>query len=168
MNDDITRTNITKWAWYTGSFLIIANRLNQENPASTTNLFEAFHQTHPEFPQGYRFNPVNPGMVMMLLYGILVVSKETWDARNDFPFLSRQRFTFKVGNPEISSKDFIRLLRNAVAHAHFTVNVNSQEYTFWNVAKDGQRDFEVTVSQSTLGDFLTELGRFYINYVSNQ
>jgi hypothetical protein len=36
---------------------------------------------------------------------------------------------------------------------------------FWNVNRHGVKDFEVEIKYDELGDFLAEIGKYYVNEV---
>ena len=53
-------------------------------------------------------------------------------------------------------------MRNAVAHADFTIDINGK-YSFFNINSRGTVTMEVTMMHTDIGHFLTEIGKYYIN-----
>lgn len=115
------------------------------------------------------FHLKNPGVVISLLYALLVVPMEIWERdpkRTGFPFKTQGEFRITKGKHK-DTWDFLRLLRNSVSHAHFTIYSENNIYRFWNSNK-GKIDFETEITQAGLGLFLTEIGKYYVNEVKQK
>jgi hypothetical protein len=115
------------------------------------------------------FHLKNQGTMLILLYGLLVVPREMWWQQPNLPefaFETRRHFQFDNGNPDMSATDFLRFLRNAIAHANFDiVDLDAGIYEFWNMPPNGRINFAVRISHNESGQFITEVGRYYINCV---
>lgn len=86
-----------------------------------------------------------------------------------FPFLTKQKFIIKPPtDANLDTVSFLRLLRNAIAHAHFSINFHSNKWLFWNIRKNGIRNFEVEIDHVDLGFFIKEVALYYINEVRNK
>ena len=64
--------------------------------------------------------------------------------------------------------NFLRLLRNSLAHSNFDIDIQNQRFKFWNLQKKGTKNFEVEIEYGDLGEFLAEVGKYYINEVKNK
>lgn len=113
----------------------------------------------------------NPAFIAGLLYCLVVVPKEIWLASKDdlvYKQLEEKRlrhlFKVTIGSKEQSSNptfEFIRHLRNSVAHANFLID-HSQAFTFWDSPKGETRVWEASVSNPNLMKFLTELAHVVV------
>ena len=172
---------IPAWCFLTGQFLIRFNANKNQSPN--------YLRVHQDFLKSTSANPplddfyyVNPGLVIMLCYGLLVYPVEYWDSflrdevnvkRLDQGIVSAasaagvsvgkftELFHIAVWNGETSETAFLRKLRNAIAHSHIDVDSQNTEYTFWNVNRTQAVDFKVTASIENLGCFLTGLGAHF-------
>lgn len=136
------------------------------------------HQSIKEFHQsfakdkmnGIAFPLKNQGLAISLLYMLLVVPREIWESSHEsgtqFPFSTKELFTFQVGSAG-DNWQFLRLMRNAISHANFDMN-ETGNYTFWNINRDGIRNFEVTIHHRDLFSFISEIGKYYLNSKSNE
>ena len=127
-------------------------------------------------PDGLREWPlVNPGYVASLLYCLIVVPKEVWDPpSNDaiYKLLDKHEpirlFQIKKWRPpddEHPIRDFIRHLRNAIAHVRFVVD-SDRSFEFWDMSQKDKPDsenFRVFVSLNNLARFLSSVGRELAN-----
>lgn len=160
------RDEIPQWCWYNGMLLFaLADYLETEPNKSVRNFFDDFKAAHQL--QNIQFNIKNQGLLISLLYGLLVVPKEMWEpkgTKTNFVFNTRNQFTTTSSAP-FSTDEFLRLLRNAVAHANFEVDIEKAIYRFWNTNPRGERTFEVTVTHGGLGEFIGEVGKYFINQV---
>jgi len=103
------------------------------------------------------------------MYGLLIIPKEIWEReKTNFPFESKKYFKIITGNNELSTLDFLRLLRNALAHANFSINAKNSIVTFWNINSANQINFEVQVQYDKITIFMSEIGKYYINEVKNK
>ena len=164
-----TRENIPQWNWYNGQFLFSFDEALRVNPGQTiSEFYDAFRRTHGL--QDFTFTLKNQGAIIALLYALLVVPREIWERDNKettFAFETKPQFHVRRGDVT-DTWNFLRLMRNAISHANFDVNVADSLYTFWNQTRSGDIDFEVTISHEGLGNFLTEIGKYYINHVKAQ
>jgi len=53
-----------------------------------------------------------------------------------------------------------------LAHANFSIDVSNAKLTFWN-NNHGTKNFEVEIGYGDLGEFLSEVGKYYVNEVKN-
>ncbi len=120
----------------------------------------------------YQF--MNPAYIVSLLYCLLVVPRQLfvegnevfWDSHVPQARISAY-FTIKAAAPESfqKSSQFLRRLRNAVAHARFEVDEN-----LMFVFRDGRTavEFEVQVSADRLMAFLSDIGSTLANLRNSQ
>lgn len=173
MNGVHMNKEIPQWSWYNGQFLFaIDDALNTCGDEITVKKFmEEFKEKHglTNFP----FNLKNQGAVISLLYTLLVVPREIWEPKKGngtaFAFTTRPKFTITIGQDLCSDVwEFLRLMRNSVGHANFNIDINNAEYKFWNMTPSGNRNFEAIINHCDLGEFLSEIGKYYINEVTNR
>jgi hypothetical protein len=127
----------------------------------------AFQTAAHEVSSGYGIRDyqfMNPAYVASLLYCLLVVPRQLFVEGNEIFWDSQvpaatigSHFAIKMAAPEIleKSSQFLRRLRNAVAHARFEVDEN-----LMFVFRDGRNvvDFEVQASADHLMAFLSDVG----------
>ena len=158
------RDEIPQWCWYNGMLLFALEDYLKANPnISVSNFFNEFKITHQL--QSINFNIKNQGLIISLLYGLLVVPNEMWEpkgTKTNFAFNTKSHFT-TTSSAEFSTDEFLRLLRNAIAHANFEVNIDQATYRFWNINQKGEKNFEVTITHGKLGEFVGEVGKYFIN-----
>ena len=96
----------------------------------------------------------------------MVIPKEIWEKREtNFPFTTRQKFTLiPPTDKNIDTLNFLRLLRNSLAHANFSLDITNELWTFWNI-KDNIKNFEVNIKHRDLGVFTSEVAKYYLNDV---
>ena len=162
------RDEIPKWAWYTGQFLFyFQDQLERDGQVSVADCFDHFREAN-QLQNCPGFQLKNQGTLLMLLYGLLVIPREMWQHEGvpDFQFASRGSFHFCIGQSNMQSSNFLRFMRNAIAHANFDiVDLQRGLYEFWNIGRNGC-DFKVRISQKGLCSFVTEVGQYYINDVA--
>jgi len=161
------REEIPKWAWYNGMFLFkFAESLENQDRQDIRGFYDSFRG---EYLNGIDFPLKNQGVSISLLYMLLVVPREMWENQRNqgtqFQFNSRNIFEFEVGHG-YEAWDFIRCMRNSVAHANFDMNQEGL-YAFWNERENGEINFKVKVTHSNLFRFITEIGQYYINEVGS-
>jgi hypothetical protein len=54
-----------------------------------------------------------------------------------------------------------------LAHANFAIDTDNSIFTFWNINANGFKNFEVVISSLEIGEFIAEIGKYYINQVRN-
>lgn len=127
----------------------------------------AFQAAAHEVSRGYGIRDyqfMNPAYVASLLYCLLVVPRHLFvEGKEDFwdsqvpPATISSHFAIKTAGPDVlqRSSQFLRKLRNAVAHARFEVDEN-----LMFVFHDGRTDvdFEVQASADNLMAFLSDVG----------
>ena len=181
-----SREEIPKWTWYNGQFLFQFDEKLRNNPCMTiSEFFKSFSKT--QGLQKNLYHTKNQGTMILLLYGLLVVPKEIWEKKKTrFEFTTKKYFKCYDGKEckEMTTIDFLRLLRNSLAHANFSIDTTEETFYFWNIKPDrgkknekknkGEKkekekikNFEVKISYKNLGDFITEIGKYYINEVSS-
>jgi hypothetical protein len=176
--------DIPAYCFLTGQFLLLFDMKKNE---------PHYSQVHRDFLNSIETDPplsdfvyLNPASIIMLCYGLLVFPVEFWDSffkdqlsikrlSNSVVASSlRMGLTlisfidlFTTINPDkghLSESDFLRKIRNSIAHSHIKVDMQKNLFSFWNVTKAGNIDFEIMVSTEKLGIFLTGLGRYFGNY----
>ena len=129
----------------------------------------AFQSAAHEVSSGYGIRDYqfmnNPAYVASLLYCLLVVPRQLFVEGNEIfwdsqvpPATIGSHFVIKTAAPEIleKSSQFLRRLRNSVAHARFEVD---EDLMF--VFRDGRNnvvDFEVQAPADRLMAFLSDVG----------
>lgn len=160
--------DIPLWTWLNGQFLFQFQEQLEKNPNKTISAFFKDFCAEP-FPGSKKCNfyqTKNQGTIIILLYGLMVIPKEIWEkGETNFPFTTRQKFTFNLPTDKnIDTLNFLRLLRNSLSHANFSVDVANELWTFWNI-KDNKINFEVNIKHIDLGIFTAEVGKYYLNDV---
>ena len=166
-----TREEIPQWVWYSGYFLFKFQEALESNPQKTIGELWSDFKKDQNLGGFTDFSLKNQGTVLMLLYGLLVIPKEIWGTEkidNEFKFETKKYLEIKIPDRKLPNSEIIRYIRNAVSHANFEVYADLNQYIFWNVNRKNERDFELLVSHESLGRFLTEIGKFYINEVRNK
>ncbi|MCC7147515.1 MAG: hypothetical protein IT443_13825 [Phycisphaeraceae bacterium] len=120
--------------------------------------------THYGIPN---WNLKNPAYIASLLYCLIVVPKEIWDPPSndtiynlldkDKPLRLFQVTTWAPPNNEHPLRDFIRHLRNAIAHVNFASD-SQENYEFWDKSRNGTENFKVSITVDALGRFLSTVG----------
>ncbi len=176
--------DIPAYCFLTGQFLLQFDmKKNEPHYSYVHRDFLNSIETDP--PLG-DFIYLNPAAIIMLCYGLLVFPVEFWDSffndqlgnerlKNSVVASSSRRGRriesfidlFTIINPDklhLSESVFLRKIRNSIAHSHIKVEMQKNLFTFWNVTKAGNIDFEITVSIENIGIFLTGLGRHFSSY----
>jgi len=168
------REEIPQWCWYNGMFLFSFDEALQSEDKNKT--LKEFYNSFKE-RQGLSNSPFslkNQGTLICLLYALLVIPREIWERDKEqgtkFSFKTIKNFKVTIGKNIVDNNtwNFLRLMRNAISHANFNIDRDKNEYTFWNNHRQGNHNFEVKVSHRGLGEFLTEVGKYYINEVKKQ
>jgi hypothetical protein len=114
----------------------------------------------------------NQGTLLMTLYTMLVIPKQLLE--EDFPaefealnkrvdeLKSEAISTYRKDSDEI---DFIRHIRNAVAHARVEFEPNT--YVKFVDKNNGGEICEITIPLERFGLFLTELQKVFMNYIES-
>jgi hypothetical protein len=163
------RNNIPLWTWLNGQFLFQFQEQLEINPNKTISNF--FNDFCAEPFQGSKkcdfYQTKNQGTIVILLYGLMVIPKEIWEKnQTNFPFNTRQKFVFnRPTDLNIGTLNFLRLLRNSIAHANFSLDIAKELWTFWNIKNDNVKNFEVSIKHIDLGHFTAEVGKYYLNDV---
>jgi hypothetical protein len=167
-----SREEIPQWTWYNGQFLFKFDEQLNRNPNKTIGeFFNDFLESQNMKGEDF-YHTKNQGTVILLMYGLLVVPREIWEkTQTSFVFATRNNFVVKIqpDESELDTLNFLRLLRNSLSHANFEIDITNATLTFWNNPdkNDIKRNFEVTINYNSLGEFLTEIGKYYINEVKN-
>ena len=158
------REEIPQWCWYNGQLLFaLSDSLQTDSDLTIGQFMDEFKEAHG-LPQ---FNLKNQGLILSLMYGLLVVPKEIWEPGNSvtkFEFFTRKNFEVSIG-VGLPNHDFLRLLRNAISHANFEIIPEENLYRLWNIKTNGDRNFEATITHGHLGEFIAEVGKYFINQV---
>lgn len=161
------REEIPKWAWYTGQFLFhFQDQLDAGGQGTVADCFNTFKEAL-QLQNCDGFQLKNQGTMLMLLYGLLVVPREMWNYQGlpDFQFKTRGEFRFCIGDENLAPRNFLKYMRHAIAHANFDIDLANNRYTFWNTQNNGTINFKVRINHCGLGNFVTEVGKYYINTV---
>jgi len=166
-----SRHQIPQWTWYNGKFLFQFNEQLEKNPEKTIKQFFDEFLVSQSLDKLNVYHTKNQGTVILLLYGLLVIPKELWEETStNFLFQTKGKFKIIVGDNNLDTLGFLRKLRNSIAHANFEIDTdidtNSVICTFWNTSH-GKKNFEVEICYSDLGEFMSEVGKYYINEVQN-
>jgi hypothetical protein len=166
------------YAWILHS-VNFSSFLSNDNSASRHDLIKRFRSEH----NISNFEVINPGSVLMMLYGIFIIPKEFWRNQlgetgtqkaeadtlifSDFEFNSKETFTFNIGNKDnISNEVFLRRFRNALAHSHVEVNKEEKTLRFKNYqGPDSQCNFDVSNDLGGLGAFADEIVRVFMSHL---
>jgi hypothetical protein len=162
-----SRQEIPLWTWYNGQFLFQFDEQLKTNPNKTISEFYSDFLQDQKLQDHEFYHTKNQGTVLLLMYGLIVIPREIWEkSTTNFKFNTRNKFVFKLPTGRnVDTFDFLRLLRNSLSHANFSVNVKTMNLNFWNVNRHGVKDFEVEIKYDELGDFLAEIGKYYVNEV---
>jgi len=166
---DKSREEIPQWTWYNGNFMFQFDEELKRNPSKSIKDFFLDFKKNQGIAIYDFYHTKNQGIVILLMYGLLIIPKEIWEReKTNFPFESKKYFKIITGNNELSTLDFLRLLRNALAHANFSINAKNSIVTFWNINSANQINFEVQVQYDKITIFMSEIGKYYINEVKNK
>jgi hypothetical protein len=160
------KEQIPYWGWFNGVFLHDFEDAVGKNPNMTiVQYYESFRAKHLN---GQKFPLKNQGLTISMLYMVMVIPRELWEKdknkRSQFPFRTKGKFKILVGSPK-DNWDFLRLFRNAIAHANFDWALDGT-YSFWNLDNKGVMNFKVTILHSDLFTFITEVGKYYLENIS--
>lgn len=167
-----SREEIPQWVWYTGQFLFQFDKHLREKPKQTISDFFDTFLKNQELKKNI-YHTKNQGTIILLLYGLLVIPKEIWkNTAINFQFTTRSNFKVKISPPKkdcnpFDTSCFLQLLRNSLAHANFSVDASKGQFTFWN-NKNRTKNFEVEINYDHIGEFIAEVGKYYINEVKNK
>jgi len=122
-------------------------------------------------PDGYHYK--NPAFLAGFLYCLIVVPHETWDLPKDHDIYQQLEskellslFEIKIRDkkyPDSPMYGLIYHLRNAVAHAHFSID-QSQAFTFWDKLplKEAPLNWQVWISNPNLMTFLNGVAHVFL------
>ena len=164
-----SREEIPHWTWYNGQFLFQFDEELKINPDQTISQFFANFLKSQGMQNHDFYHTKNQGTVILLMYGLLVIPREIWEkATTNFQFTTRNKFSVNMPPIDrgIDTLNFLRLLRNSLAHANFSIDASNARLTFWN-NHNGTKNFEVEIDYCDLGKFLAEVGKYYVNEVKN-
>lgn len=172
---------IPGYCFLTGQFLIHFERNKQKNHFKEVH--SSFLESVISDPKLNDFYYPNPGVMLMLCYGLLVYPLEFWKRQTPISYeymekqvvedahnlgLNHVNYMLDLfGNIKNTKSDiasFMRSLRNAVSHSHVEISSKQDKFTFWDVnQKSGEKYFEAGISIINLAVFLTGVGKFFIN-----
>lgn len=164
---DKERNDISLWTWFNGQFLFQFEEQLEKNPNKTISEFFKDFLADQKLDNFNFYHTKNQGTIIVLIYGLMVIPKEIWEKnKTNFPFTTRQKFTYNPPTKSnIDTLNFLRLLRNSLAHANFSLDINKELWTFWNIKDNDTKNFEVSIKHIDLGYFTAEIGQYYINDV---
>jgi len=162
-----SRKEIPQWTWYNGQFLFQFDEQLKKNPDMKISDFFSDFLLSQGLENLNIYHTKNQGTIILLLYGLLVIPKEIWE-RDDtnFLFTTKNKFNVILSPNNLDTLNFLRLLRNSIAHANFSIDTSTAELTFWNINRNN-KTFEVKISYGDLGEFISEIGKYYLNEVKN-
>ena len=165
-----SRQEIPQWSWYNGQFLFQFDEQLKKNPNQTISDFFSNFLTNQGLQDLNVYHTINQGTVILLMYGLLVIPREIWEKNNtNFLFTTRNNFSLKQPtNKNLDTLNFLRLLRNSLSHANFSIDTTNAILTFWNIQNNGKINFKVEITYGDLGEFLSEVGKYYVNEVKNK
>lgn len=113
----------------------------------------------------------NSAHMISLLYCLIVVPKEVWLLSENHAIYANidknwllSLFSVEMAEDRFSSHPvyyLIHHLRNAVAHARFSIS-DDERFTFWDQLREGTPPyFRASVSFVSLGEFLVKVGRLF-------
>ena len=165
------------YAWILHS-VNFTNFFSTNNSASRNDLIDRFRREQ----NVENFQVINPGSVLMMLYGIFIIPKEFW--RNllgetntkkeeadtlifsSFQFNAKETFTFYIGDRNsISNEVFLRRFRNALAHSHIEVSKEQKTLRFKNYDKEGKCNLDVSNDLGGLGLFADEIVKVFMDHL---
>jgi len=161
-----SRQDIPLWTWYNGQFLFQFDEQLRKNPNKTISEFFNDFLADQKLQDLNIYHTKNQGTVILLMYGLIVIPKEIWEKTStNFQFTTRNKFIFKQPtNNNLDTLNFLRHLRNALSHAHFSIDTPNSKLIFWNIS-NGVKNFEVEIDYVDLGIFIEEVAKYYINEV---
>ncbi|TKT86539.1 hypothetical protein [Dyadobacter frigoris] len=118
------RNDIPLWTWFNGQFLFQFEEQLEKNPNKTIAEFFKDFLVDQKLNNFNFYHTKNQGTIIFLMYGLMVIPKEIWEkSKTDFPFSTRQKFKFNpLSDQSIDTLNFLRLLRNSLAHANFSLD----------------------------------------------
>jgi len=182
------QNQIPGWCFLSGQFLTQFEKNKKK---------QHYNEVHNKFlnhiisePKLNDFNYTNPGVVLMLCYGLIVYPYELLEknSKSDNDIINAQIVQtakdldleidtandlfeeFKIKRP-CDASELLKLLRHAISHAHVRVNIEEipNTFTFWNVNPNTKKkDFETTISVENLSVLLTGVGKYFFNIKSKQ
>ena len=112
----------------------------------------------------------NQGTLLIMLYTMLVIPKQLLEKNFPVEFESLNSIVDKLKSSAVSTYrkdsvkiDFIRHIRNAVAHARVEFNPNVS--VKFNDENNGGEKCEITIPLTNIGLFLTELQKIFMKYI---
>jgi HEPN pEK499 p136 len=116
---------------------------------------------------------INPAYLLSLLYCLIVVPQELWLKQTPPPAIAALDanhviglFVISLGTVEINASGVLRLirhLRNAVAHARFSME-QPGSFTFWDQkGENAPKYFQASISEDNLAKFLSLVGAALAN-----
>ena len=176
--ESINSKQIAGWCFLTGQFLSQFEKNKLNNHYKEVN--EKFLNSTITEPKLNQFPYLNPSVVLMICYGLLVYPVEYWKKASKPVYKKIDKFIMLEAtnlNPSITSvfdlfiidskeamdtETLLKYLRNAIAHSQINYSFEESTYTFWNI-KNGTKNFEATITTINLSAFLTGVGKFFIN-----
>jgi hypothetical protein len=147
MNNSSGR-DIVKWTYLnTIFFMNFYDALERNNNQTIENFFSDFCNRNQV--SGI-FHCKNQGVIINLLRDLLIYINQ--NCKEDVNKLELNYLNKFAPVPE-NQKEFLRYLRNAVAHGTYEIIANTHTYEFWNPKKQ----WKISIQHGDLGMFCTEL-----------
>lgn len=177
---------IPGYCFLTGQFLIHFERNKQKDHYKEVHI--NFLESTISDPRLTDFYYPNPGVILMLCYGLIVYPLEFWkkqttinyevlekqivDDAHDLDMAQVNYMSDLFENIRSDKSDiasFMRSLRNAVSNSHVELSLKQDKFILWDVdQKTGKKYFEVSISIMNLAVFLTGVGKFFINSMKSK
>lgn len=141
---------------------------NKEFTERTKKLLDEYYDKI-EQEKGYEFT-----FLMNCLLGLVVVIKENYDDSDEKfqKFLDKKlneieelKYIFPKEKKNLSLSEFLRLLRNGIAHQNVEPTNERgiwERVNFYNISGKGKRNFEVVFTQEELRKFALFLANKYL------
>jgi hypothetical protein len=168
--------DLYKWVYYSSKFFSYSGGSTTLNKKDIEKFCELEGIKEPD-----KFQVINQGSILMMLYGLFVIPKEFW--RNyleedsskrceaddlifsEFAFVSRRTFNVSIPSNELLDVVFLRRFRNALAHSNVEIIKEENLFKFRNFNKQGQCNLEITNNAAGLGEFVDEISHFFIKHL---
>jgi len=165
---------IIEWGYWTAKFLFDMSKKIHKGIKPENCVFIDFLRDNG-FAENTTFVLDNQATILMTAYILLVYPRELLE-QFDYAILPvdlQQSFTFTIPAPPttLDNKHFITRMRHAIAHANIELILGEDaSFRFWNVPTNqnfSDRNLDVAVSKQNFVEFLSRLGKIFIDYIRN-
>jgi len=172
--------NIPRYCFLIGQFIIqFENNKDQEHYKEVNKKFLDSIIADPKLNN---FPYINPRLILMLCYGLIVFPKDYWQQISKIDYNSLSKEIIQKSNERgkqiydveklfdyINSKNcdtecLIRRLRNSIAHARVQYDEKLNQFVFKDENQRNKNDFfEARITISNLSIILTGIGKYFSN-----